>query len=43
MRKGKTVYHCHGKEGGKPIRTFKTAAEAEAFHKKITKPKKKGR
>lgn len=41
MRKGATVYHCHGKNKGKPIKTFKTVEEAEAFHKKISKSKKK--
>ncbi len=33
MRKGRTVYHCHGKEAGKPIHTYATVAKAKAAHR----------
>lgn len=36
MRKGKSVYHCHGKAKGRRIRKFKTVRAAKRFHKKIS-------
>lgn len=37
MRKGKSVYHCHGARKGKKIRSFKTVKAAKRFHKKISR------
>lgn len=37
MRRGKTLYHCHGKRKGKKIRTYKTVAAAKAAHKRMKK------
>lgn len=33
MRKGRTIYHCHGKDKGKKIKTYKTVAAAKKAHK----------
>jgi len=41
MRKGRTVYHCHGSQKGKPIKTHKTVAKAKAQHRAITARRKK--
>jgi len=41
MRKGKTVYHCHGRNKGKPIKTHKTVPRARAQHRAIMANKKK--
>lgn len=35
MRKGKTIYHCHGKKKGKKYRTYKTVGQAESVHRAI--------
>ena len=37
MRKGKSVYHCHGKSKGKRIRTYKSVSAAKKAHKKMRK------
>ena len=43
MIRGKTLYHCHGKNRGKKIMTYKSKAKAQAAHKAImAKRKKKG-
>jgi len=35
MRKGRSVYHCHGKSAGKKIRTYKSVSAAKKAHKKM--------
>jgi len=35
MRKGRTVYHCHGRRKGKKIRTYKSVAAAKRGHKRM--------
>jgi len=39
MRKGKSVYHCHGKSKGKKIRTYSSVKKAKAAHKAMSKKK----
>ncbi len=41
MRKGKTIYHCHGKDKGKPLHTYETVEKAKSAHKAIMANKKK--
>jgi hypothetical protein len=38
--KGKTIYHCHGKDKGKKLATYKTEKVAKAIHRKIMAKKK---
>lgn len=33
--KGKTLYHCHGEDKGKPIHTFASHGKAMAAHRAI--------
>lgn len=33
--RGKTVYHCHGADAGKPIATLESHAKALAMHRAI--------
>jgi hypothetical protein len=33
--KGRTIYHCRGKNKGKKMATYKTAKVARAIHRKI--------
>lgn len=40
MRKGKSVYHCHGKDKGKKIRTYSSVAKAKAAHRAMSRKKK---
>ena len=35
MRKGKTIYHCHGKGKGKKLRTYSSVEKAKKAHKKM--------
>lgn len=35
MRKGKTIYHCHGKKKGKKFHTYKSVKVAKSVHKAI--------
>jgi hypothetical protein len=37
MRKGRSVYHCHGKSKGKKIRTYSSVKKAKAAHKRMSK------
>jgi len=41
MRKGRTIYHCHGKSKGKVLRTYSSVAKAKKAHKAIMANKKK--
>jgi hypothetical protein len=41
MRKGRTIYHCHGKSKGKALRTYSSVAKAKRAHKAIMANKKK--
>jgi len=41
MRKGKTIYHCHGEKKGQKLHTYKSVAKAKAAHKAIQAGKKK--
>lgn len=40
MRKGKTIYHCHGKKKGKKLRTYSSVAKAKRAHRAIMANKK---
>jgi len=35
MRKGRTIYHCHGARKGKKLRTYGSVAKAKAAHRAI--------
>lgn len=39
MRKGRTVYHCHGKNKGKKIRTYSSVAKAKRAHRAMMRNK----
>ena len=41
MRRGRTVYHCHGKAKGKKIHTYSTVAKAKAAHRAMRRKKKR--
>lgn len=41
MRKGKTIYHCHGKKKGKVLRTYPSISAAKKAHKGMRKGSKK--
>jgi len=41
MRKGKTIFHCHGAKKGKKLRTYATVAKAKAVHRAIMSKKRK--
>jgi len=43
MRKGKTIYHCHGKSKGKKYRTYSSVAKAKRAHKAMAIHRKKKR
>jgi len=36
MRKGKTVYHCHGRKKGKKIRKYSSVAKAKRAHRAMS-------
>ena len=38
--RGKSVVHCHGKDKGKVIRTYKTHAAAVAAHNRMKRKKR---
>ena len=40
MRKGKTIYHCHGKGKGKKLRTYSSTAKAKKAHRAMSRKKK---
>jgi hypothetical protein len=40
MRKGKSVYHCHGRRKGKLIRRYKTVKAAKKAHAGMNRKKK---
>lgn len=40
MRKGRTIYHCHGKDKGKVLRRYSSVAKAKAAHRAIMANKK---
>ena len=39
MQKGKSVYHCHGKDKGKKIRTYGSVKKAKAAHRAMSRKK----
>lgn len=41
MRKGRTIYHCHGKAKGKKLRTYSSAAKAKRAHRGMMARRKK--
>jgi len=41
MRRGRTVYHCHGRKKGRKIRTYKTVAKAKRAHRAMSRRGKK--
>lgn len=41
--KGRTLYHCHGKDKGKKIRTYKSHAKAVSVHRAIMAKRKRKR
>jgi len=43
MRKGKTLYHCHGAKKGKKLHTYKSVGKAKAAHRAIMAKKKRKR
>lgn len=43
MRKGRTIYHCHGAKKGQVLHTYKTVAKAKAAHRAIAISKRKKR
>lgn len=40
MRKGKRVYHCHGKSKGKLIRKYPSVAAAKRGHRAMSGKRK---
>ena len=40
MRKGKTIYHCHGKGKGKKLHTYTSTAKAKKAHRAMSRRKK---
>lgn len=42
MRKGRTIYHCHGAGQGKKLRAYGSVAKAKAAHRAIM-AKKRGK
>jgi len=40
MRKGRSVYHCHGKSKGRKIRTYSSVAKAKRAHRAMSAKKK---
>jgi hypothetical protein len=40
MRRGRTLYHCHGKKKGKKIRTYSTVEKAKRAHRAIMRSEK---
>ncbi len=40
MRKGRTVYHCHGKNKGKKIKKYSSTKKAKAAHRAMSRKKK---
>ena len=43
MRKGKTLYHCHGRDKGKKIGTYESVTKAKKVHRAIQANKKRGK
>lgn len=41
MRRGRTIYHCHGKSKGKKYRTYSSTAKAKRAHRAIMAKRKK--
>lgn len=41
MRKGKTIYHCHGSNKGKKLRTYSSVKKAKKAHRAIMAKKKR--
>lgn len=41
--KGRTIYHCHGKNKGKKLHTYKSKSAALRAHRAIMASKKKRR
>jgi len=41
MRVGRTIKHCHGKDKGKKIRTYKDVATAKRAHRAMMSKKKR--
>ena len=37
MRKGRTIFHCHGAKKGKKLRTYGSVAKAKAAHRAMAK------
>jgi hypothetical protein len=41
MRKGKTIYHCHGSQKGKKIKTYSSVQKAKKAHRAMAINRKK--
>ena len=41
MRKGRTIYHCHGKNKGKKLKTYSSVTKAKKVHRAIMANKKR--
>jgi hypothetical protein len=37
MRKGRSIYHCHGKDKGKKYRTYSSEKRAKRAHRAMKK------
>lgn len=40
MRKGRTLYHCHGASKGKKIRTYSSVEKAKRAHRAMNRKHK---
>ena len=41
MRRGRTIYHCHGKGKGKKLRTYGSVEKAKRAHRAMRKKRGK--
>ena len=41
MRRGKTIYHCHGAKKGKKLRSYGSVGKAKAAHRGMMKKRGK--
>ena len=41
MRKGRTLYHCHGAKKGKKLRSYGSVVKAKAAHRAMVKKRGK--
>ena len=41
MRKGRTIYHCHGAKKGQKIRRYSSVGKAKGAHRAMMKGRRK--